>query len=87
MCLHVREIATPAALDLGGAFAHEGKPRWHMRAPIRQRIPLPVGDERGIQPRKGAEQDRGQVTPTAGALPVKLRQAEHSLIPGICRDA
>ncbi len=58
-----------------------------MRVPIRQRIPLPVGDERDIPPRKGAEQDRGQVTPTAGALPVKVRQAEHSLISGSCRDA
>jgi hypothetical protein len=38
-----------------------------MRAPIRNRIPLPGGDERDIRLCKGADQDRGQVTPTAGA--------------------
>jgi len=53
-----------------------------MRAPIRQRIPLPVGDERDIQLRTGAEQDRDQVTPTARGWPVELGQAEHSLISG-----
>jgi hypothetical protein len=53
-----------------------------MTAPIRQRIPLSVGDERDIEPHKGAEQDRDQVTPTADAWPVELRQAGHSLISG-----
>jgi hypothetical protein len=53
-----------------------------MTAPIRQRIPLPIGDERDMQLRNGTEQDRDQVTPTAGAWPVELRQAEHSLISG-----
>jgi hypothetical protein len=53
-----------------------------MTAPIRQRIPLPVGDERGIQLRTGAEQDRDQVTPSVRAWPVELGQAEHSLISG-----
>ena len=55
-----------------------------MTAPIRQRIPLPVGDERGIQLRTGAEQDRDQVTPSVRAWPVELGQAEHSLISGGC---
>src|ERR1035438_252074 len=81
MCLHVREIATSAALALGGA-SRAGKSRWCMTAPIRQRIPLPVGDERDMQLRTGAAQDRDQVTPTARAWPVELRQAEHSLISG-----
>jgi len=65
-------------------FARIGKPRWHMTAPIRQRIPLPVGNERDMQPRKGAEQDRDQVTPTADAWPAEPRRAEHSLISGGC---
>ena len=63
-------------------FARVGMPRWCMTAPIRQRIPLPVGDERGIQLRTGAEQDRDQVTPSVRAWPVELGQAEHSLISG-----
>jgi hypothetical protein len=53
-----------------------------MTAPTRQRIPLPVGDERGIQLPNGAEQDRDQVTPSADAWPVELPQAEHGLISG-----
>jgi hypothetical protein len=53
-----------------------------MTAPIRQPIPLPVGGERHIQLRKDAEQDRDQVTPSAGAWPVVLRQAGHSPISG-----
>jgi hypothetical protein len=65
-------------------FARAGKPRWCITAPIRQRIPLPVGDERDMQLRTGAEQDRDQVTPPASAWPVELRQAEHGRISGGC---
>jgi hypothetical protein len=65
-------------------FARVGMPRWHMISPTRQRIPLPVGNERDMQPREGAEQDRDQVTPTADAWPVEPRRAEHRLISGGC---
>jgi hemolysin III len=53
-----------------------------MTAPIRERVPLPVGDGRDILGRKGAEQDEGQVT-AAGAMPsAELCQVEDGLIPG-----
>ena len=46
--------------------------------------PASLGNERDMQPPKGAEQDRDQVTPTADAWPVEPRRAEHSLISGGC---
>jgi hemolysin III len=53
-----------------------------MTAPIRERVPLPVGDGREILGRQGAEQDEEQVTAAGAMLPAELRQAEDGLIPG-----
>jgi hypothetical protein len=53
-----------------------------MAAPIRERLPLPVGDGRDILGRKGAEQDEDQVTVADAMLSAKLRQAECGLISG-----
>ena len=53
-----------------------------MTAPIRERLPPPVGDGRDILGRKGAEQDEDQVTAADAMLSAKLRQAECGLISG-----
>jgi hemolysin III len=53
-----------------------------MTAPIRERLPPPVGDGRDILGRKGAEQDEDQVTAAGAMLSAKLRQAECGLISG-----
>ena len=53
-----------------------------MAAPIRERLPLPVGDGRDILGRKAAGQDEDQVTAAGAMLSAKLRQAEYGLIPG-----
>ena len=53
-----------------------------MTAPIRERLPLPVGDGRDILGRKGAEQDEDQVTAAGAMLSAELRQAECGLISG-----
>jgi hemolysin III len=53
-----------------------------MTAPIRERVPRPVGDGRDILGRQGAEQDEERVTAADAMLPAELRQAEDGLIPG-----
>ena len=53
-----------------------------MAAPIRERLPLPVGDGRDVLGRKGAEQDEDQVTAAGAMLSAELRQAECGLISG-----
>ena len=53
-----------------------------MAAPIRERLPLPVGDGRDVLERKGAEQDEDQVTAAGAMLSAELRQAECGLISG-----
>jgi hemolysin III len=53
-----------------------------MTAPIRERVPRPVGDGRDILGRQGAEQDEERVTAAGAMLPAELRQAEDGLIPG-----
>ena len=53
-----------------------------MTAPIRERVPRPVGDGRDILGRQGAEQDEEQVTAAGAMLSAELRQAEDGLIPG-----
>ncbi len=58
-----------------------------MTAPIRGRVPLPVGDGRDILRRKGAEQDEDEVTAAGAILWAKLRQAEYGLISGAAAKA
>ena len=53
-----------------------------MTAPIRERVPRPVGDGRDILGRQGAEQDEEQVTAAGAMRSAELRQAEDGLIPG-----
>ena len=53
-----------------------------MAAPIRERLPLPVGDGRDVLGRKGAEQDEDQVTAAGAMLSAELRQAECGLTSG-----
>jgi hemolysin III len=53
-----------------------------MTAPIRERVPVPVGDGRDVLGRKGAEQDEDQVTAAGAMLSAELRQAECGLISG-----
>lgn len=53
-----------------------------MAAPIRERLPLRVGDGRDVLGRKGAEQDEDQVTAAGAMLSAELRQAECGLISG-----
>jgi hemolysin III len=53
-----------------------------MAAPIRERLPLPVGDGRDVLGREGAEQDEDQVTAAGAMLSAELRQAECGLISG-----
>jgi hypothetical protein len=56
-----------------------------MTAPIRERLPLPVGDGRDVLGRKGVEQDDDQVTAAGAMLSAELRQAECGLISGPLR--
>jgi hemolysin III len=53
-----------------------------MAAPIRERLPLPVGDGRDVLGREGAEQDEDQVMAAGAMLSAELRQAECGLISG-----
>jgi len=53
-----------------------------MTAPIRERVPLPVGDGRDILGRQGAEHDEEQVTAVGAMLSAELRQSEDGLISG-----
>ena len=59
-----------------------GEPGEALTAPIRERVPRPVGDGRDILGRQGAEQDEEQVTATGAMRSAEVRQAEDGLIPG-----